>query len=126
MIGISSRRLTRQPIPQPGRSSPACVCYRQQSGSGFGTLDSLTDDKATIINCPPSTPSPLAGLAYATGTYRTTAADVTAGFVTNHATATGDSCGDGCTVTAPATATVTFVASLFVDADENPQSDHLF
>ena len=56
------------------------------------------------------TPVPPAGLT-CTGTYTTTAADVTAGFVTNHATATGNSCGDGCTVTAPATATVNFAAN---------------
>jgi uncharacterized repeat protein (TIGR01451 family) len=75
-----------------------------------GHITSFTDDKVSNISCSaPGTPVPPAGLT-CTGSYTITAADVTAGSVTNHATLNGDSCDDGCLVTATAQATVTFSA----------------
>jgi len=72
-----------------------------------GILATLTDTKVAAVNCPTHN-IPANGTLTCTGSYTTTAADVTAGSVTNVATATGDSCNDGCNTTATATATVTF------------------
>jgi hypothetical protein len=74
-----------------------------------GHITSFIDDRATVANCPPGTPVPPAGRT-CSGTYTTTAADVAAGSVTNHATVSGDPCNDGCSVTATAQATITFRA----------------
>lgn len=76
---------------------------------GDGTLTSLTDDKVTGISCP-TTSIPVNTSLTCTGSYTTTAADVTAGSVTNNATASGDACNDGCLRTATAQATITLVA----------------
>ena len=87
--------------------------HRGQGGSfasGPPTNGSFTDTKVTTINCP-STSVPPGGTRTCTGSYTVTAADVTAGSVTNVATVTGDSCGDGCSVTATANATVNFVGA---------------
>ncbi len=76
-----------------------------------GQILSFTDTKVNNISCnSPGTPVPPAGLT-CTGSYTITAADVAAGSVTNVATVTGDSCNDGCNVTATAQATVTFVGT---------------
>jgi outer membrane autotransporter protein len=75
-----------------------------------GTLATLTDTKVAAVNCPTHN-IPANGTLTCTGSYTTTAADVTAGSVTNVATATGDSCNDGCNTTATATATITLVAT---------------
>ena len=73
-----------------------------------GHITSLTDDKATITDCPPNTAVPPGGIT-CHGTYTTTAADVAAGSITNHATLNGDACNDGCLViNLMASATVTF------------------
>ena len=77
---------------------------------GTGTLLSLTDNKVTNITCP-GTKVPFNGTLTCTGTYTITAADVTAGSVTNTATAVGDKCTDGCDASDTATATVTYVAT---------------
>ena len=77
---------------------------------GTGILQSLTDDKVSNISCP-STVVPYNGTLTCTGTYTIQSADaVPGGSVTNHATAVGDACGDGCIETATAQATVNYVA----------------
>jgi len=78
---------------------------------GPPTNGSFTDTKTTV-NCP-STSVPANGTVTCTSSYTITAADVTAGSVTNVATVKGDSCGDGCTLgtTATASATVIFVGT---------------
>ncbi len=85
-----------------------------------GTLATLTDTKVATVNCP-SHNVPANGTLTCTGSYTITAADVTAGSVTNVATATGDSCNDGCNTTATATATVTFVATKVNNPAPQPQ-----
>ncbi len=75
----------------------------------IGRLVSLVDDKVASISCP-TTIMPSLGSITCTGAYTIAAADVANGSVTNTATVTGDSCTDGCTVTAQATATVRAVA----------------
>ena len=83
---------------------------RGQDGNfdpGPPTNGFFTDTKVTTVNCPGT--SVLAGGLTCTGDYTITAADIAAGSVTNTATVHGDSCGDGCFVTATATATVNFV-----------------
>lgn len=79
---------------------------------GTGHIISLTDNKATITDCPPNTVVPPAGIT-CHGTYTTTAADVIAGSITNTATVNGDACNDGCLViNLMASATVTFAPPL--------------
>jgi outer membrane autotransporter protein len=73
-----------------------------------GSLKSLVDNKIASISCP-TTIMPSLGSITCTGTYTITAADLANGSVTNTATVTGDSCTDGCAVTAQASATITAV-----------------
>jgi outer membrane autotransporter protein len=73
---------------------------------GDGTLNSLTDDKIASVSCP-TTSIPENTSLTCTGTYAITAADLTAGSVTNTAVASGDACNDGCLRTATAKATIT-------------------
>ena len=90
------------------------VITDHSGGSGF--ITNIIDDKATITDCVASsdpltaTHVPASGTTTCHGTYTTTAADVTAGSVTNHAEFDGDSCSDGCNVSATASATITLQA----------------
>lgn len=106
--------LSKTPSPTTYSAAGQVITYTYvitNTTSGDGTLFSLTDSKvpAANISCPTSDVPPN-GTLTCTGTYTTTAADVAGGNITNTATATGDSCNDGCDVTATAQATVTFIA----------------
>ena len=76
---------------------------------GSGTLISTFDDKVATINCPTTVLNAQTSIT-CTGTYTITAADVTAGSVTNNASFAADVCNDGCIRSAVASATVTFAA----------------
>ena len=82
----------------------------QCRGGGSGTLTGITDDKVATVNCPNHAMT-LPGSLTCTGSYTITAADVTSGSVKNTATATGDACNDGCSVSITAQATITLVAN---------------
>ena len=99
---------TANPTTYTAAGQTITYTYVITNTRGDGTLTSLTDNKVTGITCP-TTSIPLNTSLTCTGTYATTAADVTAGSVTNTATATGDACNDGCVRTATAQATITFV-----------------
>ncbi len=108
--------LTKTPSPTTYTAANQVIAYTyvitNNQQFGFGHLDSLVDDKVTSISCPGSSIPANGGTLTCTGSYTITAADVTAGSVTNTATATIDPCSDGCTrVTPQAQATVTFAGT---------------
>jgi hypothetical protein len=106
--------LTKTPSPPTYTAAGQTITYTYvitDIGGSIGTLFSLTDNRVAPANIScPSNNIPPNGTLTCTGAYTTTNADVAAGFVTNTATATGDSCNnDGCNVSVQAQATITLL-----------------
>lgn len=101
---------TASPTTFTGAGEVITYTYTIANSSGLtGLLLDLSDDKATVLDCPSGTLVPPTGLT-CQGAYTTTAADVAAGSVINTAVVIGDTCRDGCDVTISAQATITFLA----------------
>ncbi len=104
--------LTKTANPTTYTAAGQIITYTYQitNTRGDGTLNSLTDDKVADISCPTDS-VPEGTTLTCTGTYTIQAGDLGPGAsVTNHATAKGDACNDGCDRSADASATVTFSA----------------
>ncbi len=102
--------LTKEATPTTYTKANQLIHYTyriQDTSGGNGHIISITDDKAAPINCP-STSVPPFGTLVCTASYKTTAADLTNGSITNTVHVIGDSCNDGCDEDLTASATVTF------------------
>jgi len=108
---LSDWTLSKTPSPATYSAAGQVIKYTYvvtSNTNSSGSLFGISDDKVATVDCP-TLQMPASGSITCTGEYTTTAADVANGRVNNTATATGDSCDDGCDVTATAQATITLI-----------------
>jgi uncharacterized membrane protein len=110
LLGRASLALAKSAVPSTYTSVGQTIAY-SYTVTNTGSLPissvSVSDDKVTLVSCPAAPLAPSTSTT-CSGSYTITAADLGAGSVTNTATASGQSCGDSCTVSSPpAQATIT-------------------